>query len=244
MELSKKNCRVWCDASSLAIGVVIECDGNIVEDGCWLRKTDDCQHINVSELDSVIKGVSLALKWDVSSMEIMTDSASVFYWLNTLLYKDKKLRISGLSELLIRRRLAILEEAFEQLKFNVSIHKVASIENIADRLTRVPKKWLNQKCLVGCVKSSAQNEAEELLMKIKDVHDRFHGGVNRTKYVFHKVYPSVLVSNKSIEKVVKNCEKCLSIDPSPIKWDKGDLEVSEIWQRAAMDVTHFEGCRF
>ena len=42
---------VWVDASSLAMGAAIEVNGDIIEDGCWLRK-DDCFHINLSELES------------------------------------------------------------------------------------------------------------------------------------------------------------------------------------------------
>jgi hypothetical protein len=46
--------RVWCDASSIAIGTCVEIDGSIVEDACWLRKQDDSNHINIAELDSTI----------------------------------------------------------------------------------------------------------------------------------------------------------------------------------------------
>ena len=43
---------VWCDASSLATGVVLEIDGSVVEDAAWLRKKHDAAHINVAELDA------------------------------------------------------------------------------------------------------------------------------------------------------------------------------------------------
>ena len=46
--------RVWVDASSLAIGVVVEADGGVVEDASKLRK-DDTTRINMAELD--IKGL-------------------------------------------------------------------------------------------------------------------------------------------------------------------------------------------
>ena len=32
-----KEATVWVDASSLALGVIVEVDGNIIEDACWLR---------------------------------------------------------------------------------------------------------------------------------------------------------------------------------------------------------------
>ena len=52
--------RVWVDASSLALGVVIEADGCVIEDASWLRK-DDSTHINMAQLDAVVKGLNLAL---------------------------------------------------------------------------------------------------------------------------------------------------------------------------------------
>ena len=35
---NSRNGTVWCDASSIALGVVMEIDGNLVEDTAWLRK--------------------------------------------------------------------------------------------------------------------------------------------------------------------------------------------------------------
>ena len=49
--------RVWCDASDLALGVIIEVEGVVVEDATWLRKKDDYNHINVAELEGVLKGL-------------------------------------------------------------------------------------------------------------------------------------------------------------------------------------------
>jgi len=52
---------VWCDASSLAIGVSVQIDGQLVEDALRMKKPDDCTHINVAELEAVVKGLNLAL---------------------------------------------------------------------------------------------------------------------------------------------------------------------------------------
>ena len=51
---------VWVDASSLALGVSLEHDGAVVEDASWLRKERDTQHINLAELDVVLKGINMA----------------------------------------------------------------------------------------------------------------------------------------------------------------------------------------
>ena len=53
---------VWVDASSLALGAVVEVGGCVVEDACWLRK-DEAGHINMAELDALIKGLNLVLAW-------------------------------------------------------------------------------------------------------------------------------------------------------------------------------------
>ncbi|XP_067939562.1 uncharacterized protein [Watersipora subatra] len=55
---------VWCVASSLAVGFCLEIDGSIVEDATWLRKVDG-SHINVAELEAVIKGLNIALRYVV-----------------------------------------------------------------------------------------------------------------------------------------------------------------------------------
>ena len=52
---------VWCDASSIAYGVVLEVDDKKIEDGCWLRKEKDPMHINIAELEAILKGVNMAL---------------------------------------------------------------------------------------------------------------------------------------------------------------------------------------
>lgn len=53
---------VWTDASRLALGAVVEIGGRIVKDVSWLKKKDAGAHINVAELEVVIKGLSVSLK--------------------------------------------------------------------------------------------------------------------------------------------------------------------------------------
>ena len=38
---------VWVDASSLAVGVMLEVGGHVIEDAAWLRPSDDSAHINL-----------------------------------------------------------------------------------------------------------------------------------------------------------------------------------------------------
>ena len=75
---------VWADASMLALGVVLEIEGEVVEDGCWLRPTDGT-HINMAELDAALKGVNMAILWGAKRVRLMTDSRTVYHWITDLL---------------------------------------------------------------------------------------------------------------------------------------------------------------
>ena len=61
--------RVWCDASSIALRVILEI-GVVMKDVSWLRKQEDVYHINVSELDAVLKGVTLTEKWRLEPLKV------------------------------------------------------------------------------------------------------------------------------------------------------------------------------
>jgi len=52
---------VWCDASNIAMRAMLEIGGVLIEDRAWLRKTNDFNHINVAELDSVSRGFNMAV---------------------------------------------------------------------------------------------------------------------------------------------------------------------------------------
>lgn len=67
---------VWCDASSLAVRCALGIYGCIVKNDMWLRK-EDSTHINLAELDAVIRGLNLAAKWDLKEVEVVTDTATV-----------------------------------------------------------------------------------------------------------------------------------------------------------------------
>ena len=102
--------RVWCDASSIATGAMIEIGNVIVEDAAWLRKSDDTAHINVAELDAILRGVNLALKWKAVKFKILTDSATVKGWLDSVFLSTHKARAHGIAEILVRRRLNMLND--------------------------------------------------------------------------------------------------------------------------------------
>ena len=57
--------------------------------------------------------------------------------------------------------------------------------------------------------------------------------------VLHQVDPTV--SKASVRTIIRNCKKCQSIHPPPMRWPKGKLGVSDTWSRVGMDITHYQG---
>lgn len=230
--------RLWCDASSLAIGVCIEIDGEIIEDASWLRKQDDLAHINLAELEALLKGVNLALCWGLKRIDIVTDSATVHAWVSSILTGDRRIKTHGMSEALVRRRLCLLKDLILECGLSVQIKLVKSQFNKADNLTRVPKRWLSRKEETG-VAMVCEKEVVDLHVLIKQVHSMHHFGVNRTFFTIKRCYPNIDVSKQDVERAIKYCKECLTIDPTTIKWDPGHLDCDQTWDRIAIDVTHY-----
>lgn len=222
---------VWCDASSIALGVALQIDNIIAEDAAWLRKSSDFNHINVAELEAVMKGVNLALRWGLTSIEIMTDSATVNGWIKTVLSEERRVQSKGASELLVKRRLGILKSLIEEFHLQVNITLVPTSKNLADVLTRVKKEWLTKSEVDEVYAACAVGHID-----LRALHDRHHMGVDRTLFLARKIFPGT--SRDAVKKVVQSCERCQSIDPAPVTHKGGGLSVSEVWNRLAIDVTH------
>ena len=76
---------VWVDASFLTTGTSLVYDGAVVEDACWLHPEKDSQHINLAELDAIIKGINLAILWKTTTLHLFTDSTCVHTWISDTL---------------------------------------------------------------------------------------------------------------------------------------------------------------
>ncbi|XP_065654532.1 uncharacterized protein LOC136081163 [Hydra vulgaris] len=213
---------LWCDASSMAIGVAIEYDGVIIEDAAWLRSINDVMHINIAELDAVVRGINLAAKWDIKNLSVFTDSVTVHGWLKSMLTESHRIRSNALSEMLIKRRLSLLQDLIKEYNINITLKWVPSSKNKADVLTRVPKTWLNELSRRSAKELCGVSIAEE----IRNCHSK-------------RRLPHVL--RKDVEECVRKCCQCNSIDPAPIKWENGVLDVPDTWYRVACDVTHYKG---
>ena len=225
---------VWCDASSIGLGVLLEMEGQVIEDAAWLRKKGDYNHINVAELEAILKGVNLALKWGLKNVNLMTDSATVHGWVNTALTEEKRIRTKGAAEMIVKRRLGILKNLIEEFDLKVTVSYVPTSKNKADVLTRVKRHWL-----------PVEDEAESYdggavcatAVNVKEMHNMHHVGVDRTLYLARKIDPTV--TRHAVQRVVSGCERCQSIDPAPVMHEGGELIVKENWMRLAIDVTHY-----
>ena len=225
---------VWCDASSLALGVVLCIDEQVVEDGAWLRKRDDYNHINVAELEAAMRALNMAVKWGFSDIEITTDSSTVAGWLKNMLSAERRIQTRGASEMVIKRRLGTFKNVVEEFGLNVTITLVPTTKNRADVLTRVRKSWLN----------SRQESSDETVNvtaiasdDLRTMHNMHHMGVDRTLFLAKKIAPEV--NRNDVKKIVQSCQQCQSIDPAPRVHERGKLSVTGSWQRIAIDVTHY-----
>ncbi|KAK4319771.1 hypothetical protein Pmani_009323 [Petrolisthes manimaculis] len=233
--------KVWVDASSLAMGAMIEVDGDIIEDATWLRP-NCASHINMAELDAVIKGLNLVLAWHMKRVELMTDSSTVWRWINDGLTGRARLKTKAASEMLIRRRIDIILSLVNECGLALTVTLVPSIGNRADALTRVPQSWLKM-LAVGTVvlpsvcAAAAEPTTDKLVTEVH--HSRGHPGVKRTLYFAKRVDPAV--TKAQVRMVVSSCQVCQSVDPAPVKWRTGNLSVEGIWQRVGMDITHCRG---
>lgn len=64
---------LWVDASSLSTRVLLGNYGIFIEDAYWLHPDNDSEHINLEELDAVMKGVNLALQGQSKMLHLKTD---------------------------------------------------------------------------------------------------------------------------------------------------------------------------
>ena len=185
---------VWVDASSLATGESLVYDGAVVEDACWLRPAKDSQHINLAELDAVIKGMNLAILWKTTTLHLFTDSACVHEWISDTLTGKARVRTKAASEMLIRRRLDTITKLVKEYALSMNVSLVKSSQNKADRLTRVLQRWLDAiKKNTGPVQPACTASVSPVgLDQIKIVHRQSgHPGVRRTLYFVKQIAPGV-----------------------------------------------------
>ncbi|KAF2347666.1 Integrase catalytic core [Trinorchestia longiramus] len=230
---------VWTDASKIALGAMLEINGKAIEDATWLRKKEDFSHINVAELEAVLEGVNLALKWGITSIELRIDSATVAAWLQSVVSAERRIHTKGAAEMLIKRRLGNLREMMIEFGLKIQISLVPTDKNKADVLTRVKKRWLCGLEVGGNDIDEHEQVCSSAYTNVIDVHNKHHVGVDRTLYLARKMDPNI--SREDVKRVVRSCEQCQSIEPAPLKHEPGEVSVKNNWSRLAIDVTHYRG---
>ena len=233
---------VWTDASSLATGVVLEVDGEVVEDASWLRKKTDLLHINVAELEAVGRGINLAIAWGFKTMTVATDSRTVLSWMDSTVEERTRVRTKGAAEMLIKRRLEVIKKTITEYGLAVSVRFVSTTENRADELSRVAKKWLgHRECGDEVVPvSAALITGESLEDAIWAAHLPHHLGIDRTLYLGRQIRQDM--SRDQVKRALQGCEACQRVDPALRVENlvgQGSLAVERNWCRVAADVTHF-----
>ena len=130
---------VWIDTSSLATGVVVESGELLIEDACWLQPARKDKHINLVELDAMLRGINRALQWKVTVLHLKTNSACVHPWVTDALSGKARIRTKATSKMLIRRQLSTIKELVVEYELTVDVELDRSQANRADQLTRVPQ---------------------------------------------------------------------------------------------------------
>ena len=107
-------------------------DGAIIEDVCWLCPEKDSQHINLVELDAIIKGINLAILWKTTTVHLFTDSACVYKWISDTLTAKARVKTKAASEMLIRQRLDMIIKLVKEYALSMNVFFVKSSQNKAD----------------------------------------------------------------------------------------------------------------
>ena len=128
--------------------------------------------------------------------------------------------------MLIRWRLDTIKKLVKEYALLMDVSLVKTSQNKADQLTRVPQRWLDAiKRNTGPVQPACTASVSSVgLDQIKIVHRQSgHPGVWRTLYFVKQIAPGV--SKVAVKTVIRECEECQSIDPAPVPWSKGALNV-------------------
>ena len=79
--------------------------------------------------------------------------------------------------------------------------------------------------------------ADVIEPEVQRIHEASdHPGIKRTRYFCSRMHPSV--TRRQVQAVVIRCDTCKSVDPAPVRWEPGELSVSECWKRVGIDVCH------
>ena len=101
VDVKHQPCRVWCDASDTAIGVMLESGDSTMEDRSWLRPKDDKRHVNLAELKAAVEGLKLAVDYGIKEVTLISDLKTVHAWLSARLRNTQRVKVHGLNDVVV-----------------------------------------------------------------------------------------------------------------------------------------------
>ena len=114
----------------------------VIEDACWLCPINNAQHINLAELDAALKGINLALQWEATVLNLVTDSACVHRWLSDTLTGRARVNTRAAGEMLVRRRLGTLRSLAKEYGLTIDVKLMKSCQNHTDCLISATGGWI------------------------------------------------------------------------------------------------------
>ena len=176
-------------------------------------------------------------------MHLYTDSVCVYQLLMNNLTGKTQVRTKAASEMLVCWRLANMQQLIEEYTLVVDVKLTTSEKNLADRLTRVPKRWLDSLKQgsepLTCTVLTNQLTNEQ----IRVIHNKCrHPGIQCMTYFTQRVFPAV--TKAMVRLAIQGCEECFTVDPALVQWKKGKLRVDRNWWQLGLDVTHYDSSHF
>jgi hypothetical protein len=136
------DCNNWVlytDASKDLLGaVLLDSNGAIIAD--WCQTIRNARHINLNELDALVKGFSQLLLMYAKPgavIRVCCDNKTVVNWVQNWM-NELPMKSSSDSWHLVERRLQLIGETISAFDFKFTIEFVTSEKNLADHLTRLP----------------------------------------------------------------------------------------------------------
>ena len=193
--------------------------GSVVEDASWLHPVNNVQHVNLTELNTVLKGVNLVLQWQANVLHIRTDSACVYQWTLDALTGKVQLTTKAASKMLLQRQLRTLVDLIKKYGL-VDVTRVKSVDNKTDQLTRVPLWWLSR--VETKVEPTQQTYAASAhWQNIQQIaHICQQSGHPGIKCMYFAKRKDAMVSKANMWLAVKTFMPWHSIDLVPVPWRK------------------------
>ena len=79
----------------------------------------------------------MAIAWRFNTFTLAVDSLTVVKWVTNVIDKRSRVRTKSAAEMLVKRRLGVIGDTIAEYGLTVSVRFVSTIENKADRMTRV-----------------------------------------------------------------------------------------------------------